>query len=387
MAKDSRWWVCYAIGAFALVALLGTAVVLVGTQFLGWSLGLDQASRHVKVHTPVGTDYFSVQFSLSHESSGAYIIPMQIGKTNPTTVAMLLDTGSADTWIDSFTGFPTSSESFTSYPDERYRIQYIGGTVTGNAGHDQLSINTFSWSQKFGVVSSESMQTVDMDGILGVSLGGCDQRQMCSLTNWPLNQSVLGFYYDPSNWAGLFMAGFVNETEYCAPGTRLTWLNLTASYYWMGKVGMKFNGQAVGSNLVAVFDTGTTYFMMSQTLFNKVNAILRTDGCSSPTLTLVISGVSFTIPTTVLLISNAGGSCRLRTGIVGSNGVSQDILVGAAFLVNFYSVFDLGTPRLGFCPAKVGLTGDSRRLREDNGISRLLDVPSRINGNTRQTKP
>ena len=384
MAKGTRWWVCYVIGGFALLALLGAAIVIIGTQFLGWNFGIDQSSPYVKVRTPVGSDFFSVQFSQSRSVSGAYIIPIQVGKTNPTTVKMLIDSGSADTWIDSSTGF-TASSSFVPHSNQRYSISYIGGTVAGNLGEDQLSINSFKWNQKFGVVSSESMQTTDLDGIIGVSLGGCDGRHICSLANWPLNQSVLGFYYDPSNWAGLFMAGFVNETEYCSSGTSLTWLNLTASYYWMGRVGMTVNGKSLGSNLVAVFDTGTTYFMMSQSLYDRMNAIIQTNGgCTNPTITLMISGVEFTIPSSVLLRSRVGG-CKLRTGVVGSNGVSQDLLVGATFLVNFYSVFDLAQQRIGFCPAKVGLTTHSRRLGEDSSdsISRLLDVPSRMYGTPR----
>jgi hypothetical protein len=65
----------------------------------------------------------------------------------------------------------------------------------------------------------------------------------------------------------------------------------------------------------------------------------------------------------------------MRLGILATGSVGRDLLVGATFLVNFYSVFDLTDDRIGFCPATVNEAA-SRRLQDFDGsamISRLLD--------------
>ena len=139
---------------------------------------------------------------------------------------------------------------------------------------------------------------------------------------------------------------------------------------------MKFNGVLLGTKLDAVFDTGTTYMLMSQKLYDRVQAILEEDGCTSPTLTLIINGQELTIPKGVLL-TNSG--CNLRSGVVASTGEGRELLVGATFLVNFYSVFDLTNDRMGFCPAK-RRNAFSRHLQDTDDsetLSRLLDDPER----------
>jgi Eukaryotic aspartyl protease len=252
----------------------------------------------------------------------------------------------------------------------------MGGTVKGSLGKDALSANTFSWEQTFAVVESSS-NSIGVPGIMGLSRGGCDSRGLCSLSYWPLKYSAIGFYYDPETWAGLFMAGFVDPATYCAEGTSLTYIPQVGSYYWAGKVGMSFNGASLGSNLHAIFDTGTTYFMMKQSLYNQVNTMLQASGgCASPTITLTISGIEFTIPTSVLVINNRSGRCSLRIDTF-TNQINCDILVGATFLVNFYTVFDLAQDRIGFCPAKPGLTKTRRLQDETDLISALLDDPRR----------
>ena len=366
-------WFCFACGVLFSLVLIGLSVAVFATLWLD----VETVSRYSKVATPVGSDYFSEQFTYSLASVGAYVIPLSVGTNQSTVANVLLDTGSPDTWVYVSTGYGSRSTSFRPFPTESYTARYLGGSAYGYLGHDVLNINSFTWRQTFGAVTRYNIELGHIQGLLGLSRGGCDGRNLCALSNWALNISAVGFYYDPVSWQGIFMAGFINETEYCEPGTSLTWLPQTGTFYWTGTVGMTVNGVSLGDRLVAVFDTGNTFVSMSRRLFDSMNTILMTNReCSNPAISLVISGKLFTIPKAVLLISNSDGACNLRADVLADNRVSDDLLVGATFLVNFYTVFDINNDRMGFCPAK-RLSRD-RRLEDSNqAISKLLDDPSR----------
>jgi len=373
LERSRRWWIFFCVGVLTTIALLGLVGIIVANIVIVSQTG----TVKYLVQTPMGTDFFTVQFGMSSGASGAYVIPVTVGKDKETVVDTLLDSGSPDTWFDANTGFTSVSSTYRAKQSQTYALSYLGGSVSGHLASDLLSANGFGWNQTLAVITKETMSMGHIHGIMGLSRGGCDARGLCSLVNWPLNQSVLGFYYDPSSWVGVFMAGYVDEERYCAPGSALTYLPQTGDYFWSGAVGMRFNDEDIGSDLEAVFDTGTTYFMMSPEIAAKVESILKATGCSQPTISLRISGKWFTIPSNILVTDYS--TCALRTGVVSNTAVTKDLLVGAAFLVNFYTVFDIANERMGFCQAKRNLYR-SRRLQDESGaISSLLDDPGRRN--------
>jgi len=332
-----------------------------------------------KAVTPKGDDVFAVNFSYSFASSGAYLTRLKVGTGIETDVTAILDTGSAETWIDISTGFTQVSKSFRGTLKKSFKQTYISGSVSGFLGKDSIRAECFRWTQDLAVVTEFGFEKGDIQGLIGLSRGGCDSRQLCSLENWTLKHSVFSFYYDPYTWQGVFIAGDIFEEQYCAPGTRLTYLSLKpdADYFWQAYVGMKFNDILLGDKLDAVFDTGTTYLVMSQTLYDSIQAIVTARGCSSPELILIVNGQELAIPREVLM---TGVGCEMRLGVLASGSAGHDLLVGATFLVNFYSVFDLTDDRIGFCPA-TGSGAASRRLEDFDGaamISRLLDDKARI---------
>jgi len=373
--KGRRWWYMFVLGIVAsagLCAALTFAVITLIDYYNNSNGKVD-----VRVVTPQGTNFFSVKFDYSSGPSAAYFIPVNIGTGGVKTVSSLLDTGSSDIWFDRSAGFATSSQTYAEIPKQPFKIKYMGGAVSGVIAKDTINMMSFTWQQVFGVVDPAT-NSVQLEGLVGLSRGGCDPRGLCVLSNWPLKYSAISFYYDPSTWAGLFMAGFVDPAMYCSPGTNLTYIPQTGTYYWAGATGLSFNGRNLGEKLTAIFDTGTTYIMFNQSLYNKVNAILQSDGCLNPVIKLTLSGVVFTIPTSVIVRrGNANGNCRLRLDVFTSS-LPCDILVGAVFLVNFYSVFDLEGERMGFCPAKVGLTKARRLEEEADFLSQLLDDPRRL---------
>ena len=341
--SGKRFHRVYCIGViFALLGLGGVAGILY--YFLGHKTAPED--QEVKVSTPVGEDYFSVRFVSSAGSSGAYCIKALVGTNPPSENEILLDTGSADTWFEDDSGFMQKSDSYINYPDFSYIIRYMGGSVEGNLGNDLIDVNTFDWTQNIGVVTDvnkdiDGKPNMDMgalDGIMGVCRGGCDSRKLCVMNNWALKESAIGFYYDPMTWAGLFMAGFINETMYCEPGEKLTWIENTGNYFWTGAVGMSVKGKTIGNNLSAIFDTGTTYLMLKQSLYTDMMNKLGTD-CTGAEITLNLGGKDFTIPSDVIV--RRSSPCVLRASVLPEKSLHADILVGAVFLVNFYSVFHL----------------------------------------------
>ena len=355
-------------GAFLFTLLISLLASLLSTKYVPVYVAN-------KLSTPSGNLSFSVPLDVSYGSQGAYFIPVLIGKGTQTYADTLLDSGSADTWFDMSLNFTVNSETFIGYPNQPYEIDYMQGNVYGNLGLDFLRIANFTWLQSLGAVNDG---VVDVNGIIGISRGGCDSRNLCSVQSWPLKQSVLAFYYDTSNWNGLFMAGYVDESTYCADGTSLTYLPQVGDYYWTGSVGLAFNGVSLGTELMAIFDTGTTYFMVSPRLNDTISRLIGVNtGCDASSISLTISGKQFTIPSSVLVVPNDQGECMMRLDVL-SGGESFDLIVGATFLVNFYTVFDIANNKIGFCPPKSGVLPPTRRLAEDS-LDRLLHRrPSRV---------
>ena len=369
--KSRRWWVFFLLGLLSGAALFSIGITLLVNFFT-----IRSTSRYVmhEVSTPRGHDTFSVALDTSDGSQGAYFIPVYIGTGSQTYADTLLDSGSADTWFDIGLNFTVNSVTYKGFPNQQYEIDYMQGNVYGTLGQDKLAIVNFSWLQTIGVVSDGE---VDVNGIIGISRGGCDSRNLCSMENWPLNQSVLGFYYDTSSWNGIFMAGYVDQSLYCAEGTKLTYLPQVGDYYWTGSVDVAFNDHSLGKGLTAIFDTGTTYFMVSANLNNTISTLIGPNSlCNTSSITLTISGQQFKIPSSVLVTSDELGHCMLRIDVLPPDQ-GFDVIVGATFLVNFYTVFDIGNNKMGFCPPKPGLLPSTRRLADDPLGRLLLPRPRR----------
>ena len=351
--RGARWWIAFCLGALTTVALVG---IVVAMMFKYVNVPTFDPN---KLQTPVGTDYFSVQYMTTYEALGAYTIPVEIGTNSTVTMATLLDTGSSDAWFTSgYSGYPSSSATFETVPGRTFNVNYLGGTVTGTIGSDQLGINGYVWSQSFGVVTSTSMALGQVKGLIGLSRGGTSD--LTSPSYWALKTSVLSFYYDSDSWQGVFTSGFIDTKLYCAPGQSMVYTPQLGNYYWAGKIDLIVNGVTVGRDLTTVFDTGSTYMYLQPSIYSKAMGNLAGDACNNPVVGIKISGRVFNIPSSVLRQDSAG-ECKLRMDSFGRNGLSQDVLLGAVFLVNFYSVFDIANDRIGFCVAQKGI---ARRLQE-----------------------
>ena len=386
-ARRRRWWLFFLLGAFSISGFcIGIGFYIkyltdpppVKAKTPGPALPPTEPS--IPSSTPVGNYTFIVPFERAYDKSyGAFFVGFLVGSNIPTRIATLLDTGSSDSWFNKSDGFTTRSKTFEK-GSGTYSMSYMGGDVSGSLGSDMLQLGNYSWKQNFGVVESwGSSISYGLGGLVGLSRGGCNARKLCAIGEWELDESVIAFYYDKLSWNGYFMGGYISADTYCAPGNLLTYTQQTHSYYWQSNVSIFYNSVSLGTNIRAAFDTGSTFIIMKKTLADEVLRLSSlTGGCTLPNMTVVINGVSFPIPSNVLVdIGYSSSNCKLRMDSFTSSGYPFDVILGATFLITVYSVFDLTNNRMGFCPSKDGLA-TSRRLEDvDERISELLDHPQR----------
>lgn len=313
--------------------------------------------------TSSGNNTFSVLLNQANFAPlGAFEIDILVGSEKE-SFSVVLDTGSSDFWIVNKSlsiEYPGSSSTFV-HISSAFTQTYVSGTVFGNKGKDSVCIDAYCWVQTFGFVRKFNFALGQNSGLMGLSRG-CSDPSLCSLNHWDLNSSTLSFYYDSLSWDGVFTSGYADPAMFCL--NSITYLPLISSsatdiYFWSALIDLNVNGVTLGKNLKAIFDTGTTYLYMNSNLYNEASTEVESAQCSDAQVGLVINGVLFNIPTPVLQGSNSatGRACGLQLFPFEASHSSPDydILIGAVFLVNFYSVFDAANSRLGFCESKVGL--------------------------------
>jgi hypothetical protein len=365
--RYKRWWTFYFLGAFSSISLVVIIILLL----------IDlQPNGPFPNYFPSGDDFFSVPYKTgNYGPHGAYVISVDIG-TKPSSIYSMLDTGSGNAWFKEKSSFTSQSLTFKRFSTP-FSMIYMTGEVSGYVGKDDMTVrhgtSLFSWSQSFGVATS--VANMALDSIVGLSRGVGD---LCVLRSWELKESVIGFYYDPATWKGFFMAGFVNETQYCKPGSSMIYIDGLSDYYWLGQIGLEINGKNLGNNLNAVFDTGSTYMIVSEALFASIMSSARdTDSCATPLMVLVIGNTRFPIPPPIL--RTPARDCELRVSSFTPSEFSYDLIVGATFLINYYVVHELNGNRMGFCEPAPNLTElTSRRLSEiEDPLIAMLDDPYR----------
>ena len=390
-SRRRRWWVFFFLGVttFAGLVVSGSFVIAyLNRPVTSKPLGPGPAAPPtgappiVPPHGPPAGPpsnssnlTFRVPLETAQAQYGAYFVSILVGTGSTIRIDTLLDTGSPDTWFDQSAGFVSGSLTYRPKSGS-YSAAYMGGTVNGLIGSDVLKFGSYSWSQTFGVVSSNNL---GLGGLMGLSRGGCTAQQLCAIGEWNLGQNVLAFYYDTHTWEGYFMGGYIAPNTYCAPGSSITYTPQVGHFYWQSTVSLYYNNVLLGSNIRAAFDTGSTYVIMNTVISNQVQLLSSaTGGCTAPTMTAVINGVSFVIPPNVLVAPGSSSSnCRLRVSSFSGGGYPFDIILGATFLINFYTVFDLTNERIGFCYSQPGLAA-SRRLEEGSDrLAKLLDHPER----------
>ncbi|CAD6907031.1 unnamed protein product [Tilletia controversa] len=312
-----------------------------------------------------------------------YIATIQIG-SNQKPFRMLVDSGSADTWVasstctacgtkhqrlgaDASTSFKPSSNKFT--------ITYGTGSVSGMLAHDDVYIAGLKLANHtLGVAQQQTRDFTDpsvpFDGLMGLARSELsnagtptpiDALFAAGQVSAPVMGYRLGRVADGRN-DGEVTFGGVDKLRFS--GNLIEVDNISKQGFWEAAMGaVTFGGRDLGlSGRTAILDTGTTLIVAPKKDADAVHAAIpgsKSDGqggyyipcTTTQSLALTFGGVTFPIdPRDMLFLpvdqTNLQGDCisAISSGQVGQE---EEWLVGAVWLKNLYFATNSRTNTIG----------------------------------------
>ncbi|PWN25915.1 acid protease [Jaminaea rosea] len=341
--------------------------------FSSTALKASSSSNLIKASTPKTQG--SLALDIEANDVG-YIASVTIGTAG--TFNLLVDSGSADTWVASTMctncsnshkklGKSTSSSFKGIRPQKNFSITYGTGDVAGHLGNDTLTIGKYKLpNHTFGLATDESEDfsdsSVPFDGLMGlakVSLASTktptpiDSLYSTGQVKQPVMAYHLGRAADGKN-NGAVTFGGVDATLFSGSLTELP--NVSNQGFWevnLDSVG--FGGKSISldgsQQRTAILDTGTTLIVAPQADADALHSAIpgaKSDGQGGYTIPCTTAKqVSFTFggkqwpidarDMTFLPVddNNPKGDC-ISSISAGSVGAKGEWLVGAAFLKNVY---------------------------------------------------
>ncbi|KAJ9479187.1 putative Saccharopepsin (putative) [Pseudozyma hubeiensis] len=322
-----------------------------------------------------------------------YVATIEIGSQNQ-TFRMLIDSGSADTWVpstacqacgSSHTQLGSSnSDSFKSLSTP-FSIQYGTGDVSGNLATDDLEIAGLALTNyTFAVTTQESSDfaddTVPFDGLMGLArseLSNAGQPTPIDALykEGKVQAPVMGYHLgrvaDGYN-DGEVTFGGVDPAKYTGNITEID--NVSTKGFWEAAIDqISVSGNDLGlSGRTAILDTGTTLIVAPQSDADAVHAQIKgskSDGQGGYTIpctttdqvALTFGGTQFPIDTRDMLFlpvdaNDLTGDCVSAIS-AGNVGQQNEWLVGATFLKNAYFATNTKANKIGL--AKLNSTDTS----------------------------
>ncbi|KAM9854918.1 gastricsin-like [Aulostomus maculatus] len=326
---------------------------------------------------------------INNYADTTYYGAISIG-TPPQSFQVLFDTGSANLWVDSIycstqscnahTKFNPQQSSTYSATRQTFYLPYGAGSLYGTFGYDTVNVaGIVITEQEIGLSTDEpgtTFEVAQFDGILGlsypsISAGGETPVMDNMISQNLLSSNMFAFYLTGEEQEGSELTfGGMDNTKYQG---QINWTPVTAETYWqIGVEGFQINGQETGwcsQGCQAIVDTGTsTLTAPGQFLSDIAQAMGAREvsygtfavDCSTvsnlPTLTFVISGVSFSLPPSAYINQQyRNGYYYCIVGVTPTYLPSQNgqplWIFGDVFLREYYSVYDRTYNRVGFATA------------------------------------
>jgi cathepsin D len=291
---------------------------------------------------------------------------------------MLIDTGSADTWVMSSTctsapclvhhTLGTADSSTLKLSNTTWTISYGTGTVSGVMANDSMSLAGFQIPMSFGLATNVSNDFLDypIDGILGLGQPKSSNQLVPTVLQTLVSKNLI-----KSNMFGIHIqrsSDKVNNGEVNFGGYdssmfvgNLSW---TTSVSTSGLWEIPLDDSGVGSistgltGKTAIVDTGTSMILIppgdAAVILNLFPGV-QTSGenfllpCSTTTsIYLTFSGIRYLISSKDYIGTAATGNmCNLNI-IARQAFNTNQWLIGDTFLKNVYTVFDNDNNRVGF---------------------------------------
>ncbi|KAM4618471.1 gastricsin-like [Polymixia lowei] len=326
---------------------------------------------------------------INNYADTTYYGAISIG-TPPQSFQVLFDTGSANLWVDSVycntqacnahKKFNPQQSSTYSANGRTFYLPYGAGSLYGTFGYDTVSVaGIVINNQEIGLSTNEPGQNfvvAKFDGILGlsypsISAGGETPVMDNMISQNLLQANIFSFYLSRGGQQGSELSfGGVDNTKYQG---QINWTPVTSETYWqIGVQGFQINGQETGwcsQGCQSIVDTGTSMLTAPQQVLGSIMQAIGAQrsqygmymvNCNQmynlPTLTFVISGVSFPLPPSAYIIQHYQNGYQFCTvGITPTYLPSRDgrplWIFGDVFLREYYSVYDRTNNRVGFATA------------------------------------
>ncbi|TKY85697.1 hypothetical protein EX895_005237 [Sporisorium graminicola] len=335
-----------------------------------------------------------------------YVATIKIGSQNQ-TFRMLIDSGSADTWVPS-TGCGACGSTHTQLggsTSDTYKslstsftITYGTGDVSGHLVTDDVAIAGLALTNyTFAVTTQESADfagdTVPFDGLMGLARSELSNAGQPTPIDALYNEGrvqapVMGYHLgrvaDGYN-DGEVTFGGVDPAKYTGNITEID--NVSSKGFWEADIGaVTVGGKDLGlKGRTAILDTGTTLIVAPQEDADALHAKIqgsKSDGQGGYTIpctttsqvAFTFGGKVFPIDTRDMLFlpadsNNLEGDC-VSSVSAGNVGQNNEWLVGATFLKNVYFATNTKANKIGL--AKLNTTDTSAATTSKNNANSTI---------------
>ncbi|KAK5070684.1 hypothetical protein LTR70_010586 [Exophiala xenobiotica] len=325
--------------------------------------------------------------SLSIDQDGSdysYFSTMQFGSKGQ-EMYMLIDTGSANTWVFSSDCEATTCSIHNTFgkedsttleaTTEPWDLSYGTGDVSGVVATDTLAFANFTVQMGFGLAvnASDDFNNYPMDGILGLGRRTSDQLGTPTImdilsADKLISSNKIGVHLhraEDGTKDGEIVFGGIDTDKFS--GT-LSYTETSNNDAWEIPVqDMLVNGQPCNfTDRTAIIDTGTTFILMPPADAAALHDLIpgsatSGEGFTLPCSTTVklevsINGKLYAVsPKDYIGNPTSSGSSTCGSTIIGHQAFGdQQWILGDVFLKNVYAVFDFDGKQIGF-----GMPGNS----------------------------
>lgn len=291
---------------------------------------------------------------------------------------MLIDTGSANTWVFSsdctsdtcsiHNTFGAKDSASLKSTSETWSLAYGTGSVQGIVATDKIAFANYTVNMGFGLATnaSDDFNNYPMDGILG--LGRKSSEQLSTQTimevlnaQTSLTQNILGIHLNRAvdgtkdgeiTFGGVDTSKFSGTISYTNTSNDNSW-EIPVEDVLVNGTPAKFTARQ------AIIDTGTTFILMppgdAKTLHGLIpgtqaSGEMYTLPCNTAVkLEVRISGKLYGIsPKDYVGKPVSQGSSTCSSTIIGHQAFGDtEWILGDVFLKNVYAVFDFDGKRVG----------------------------------------
>lgn len=364
-------------------ANIDTHVKHLGQKYMGVrpQSHIDEMFKDTAIHDQKGGH----QVPVSNFLNAQYFSDITIG-TPPQEFKVVLDTGSSNLWVPStecgsiacylHTKYDSSSSSTYKKNGSSFEIRYGSGELSGFISQDTVTIGDLKIKDQLFAEATEEPGLAfafgRFDGILGLGYDTISVNKIVPpfyemVNQGLLDEPVFAFYLgDTADGEGESEAifGGINEDHFTG---KLTEIPLRRKAYWEVDLDAITFGDSTAEldNTGVILDTGTSLIALPVTLAELLNKDIGakkgyngqyTIECekrdSLPDATFTLSGYNFTIGPYDYILEVQGSCISSFMGMDIPEPAGPLVILGDAFLRQWYSVYDLGKNSVSLAKSK-----------------------------------